>query len=335
MALSKEVGEAVAKIREMRDYIKADKEADKLRDKQLADAKAAQEEADSKLSALQAKLDAIPVNRELSQEDKDALQTAFDDAQEASTAATDAQANVTEVHDELKDAVPDNTGLVQSGGSQAASDATAAQNAQQIAEDRGREKEAGPQPVEPIQAPLMPTLSFDPRGSGPHVTPAGDGQPQQAPAIETAGGFVIQGGASTQRAPGSRPDSPSSSLIIPTDPDAKAPVSTADEVKSGLGDSRGNELIGNDGRPVSESLGMPREPTDAEREAAQKQQDLVAEEMARREANPLNLSPEDLAKRDAEQAEKSASPPQPPPPEAVTGSPATDKAADGGEKRGE
>lgn len=325
MAISREVQDAVAKVREMKDYIKADKEADKLRDKQLADAKAAQEDADSKLSALQAKLDALPVNRDLSQEDKDALQHAFDDAQEASAAATDAQANVTEVHDELKDAVPANTSTIASA---AGPDDAAARNAQQIAEDRGKEKEAGPQPVEPIQAPLMPTLAFDPAGSGPHVVAPSDGQPQQAPAIETAGGFVIQGGASTQRAPGSSAQSPSSSLVIPTDPDAPvvAPVGTIDP-----------------------TLGMPREPTPEEQEVAAKQQALVAAEMEARRANPLNLSPEDLEKRRLEEANRAGIPATDFPDESQRGvpddsnlgpapanvRPATDKAADGGEKRGE
>lgn len=284
----------------------------------------------------QAKLDEMAHKNEMSDEDREELKRQRDE--------------LDALNDELEGAAQDNTKPVPSDGSQASGSGAAAQNAQDIAEERGRLKEEGPAPVEPIQAPLMPTLAFDPAGTGPHVTPAGDGQPQQAPAIETAGGFVIQGGASTQRAPGSRPDSPSSSLIVPTDPNAKAAVSTADEVKSGLGDSTGNELIGNDGRPVSEGPGMPKEPTDAEREAAQKQADLAAEEMARREANPLNLSPEDLQKRqdeerameqaknDAQQGKPNADTgPAPSPQEAKpeTGSPATDRAADGGEKRGE
>jgi len=48
--------------------------------------------------------------------------------------------------------------------------------------------------------PLMPTSAFDPN---PHSTDLaeGSGQPPQSKAIATAGGFVVSGGGTTQRAP--------------------------------------------------------------------------------------------------------------------------------------
>lgn len=317
MAVSKEVQAAVDKVREMKDYIKADKEADKIRDQQLADAKAAQKDAEAKMADLQAKLDAIPVRQELSQEDKDALQKAFDDAAEAQTAANDAQAQAAEVHDELKDAVPANVEQgVSSGGSDAGGDPKK-ENIKPVG-DEGH-------PTEPLtqgdvlaangpanhpaggSQPMMPNSAFDPDPTG--ATRSGGettGQPAQPAAIETAGGFVIQGGGTTQRAPGSSPESPSSSQVVPLDPDAKAPASTADVVKSGLGDSSQNATIGNDLKPVDQGPGMPQEPTDSQREAAQKLADAMEEERRRREENPLNLAPEGTPQAGSPDAEKAA-----------------------------
>jgi len=137
--------------------------------------------------------------------------------------------------------------------------------------------------------PLMPNSAFDPDPTGSRGV--GAGQPNQPKAIETPGGFVIAGGGGVSRAPGSDPASPSSSLVVPTDPDAKAAASNADVAKSGLGDSSQNALLGADGQPIADGPGIPREPTDADRERAQKQADLEADEKARREANPLNLAP--------------------------------------------
>lgn len=137
--------------------------------------------------------------------------------------------------------------------------------------------------------PLMPNSSFDPDPT--KTRGVGDGQPNQPQAIETAGGYVISGGGSVARAPGSDPASPSSSLVVPTDPDAKAPANNADVVKSGLGDSSQNATLGNDGQPIADGPGIPREPTEADAKAAQEQADKVAAEKAAREANPLNLAP--------------------------------------------
>lgn len=102
--------------------------------------------------------------------------------------------------------------------------------------------------------PLMPNMAFDPSGGVSHGS-GGVGQPNQPPAIETAGGFVVSGGGNTARAPGSKPESPSSSVVVPADPDAKAPASTADEAKSGLGDSSQDATLGNDGQPAATGPG--------------------------------------------------------------------------------
>jgi hypothetical protein len=168
-----------------------------------------------------------------------------------------------------------------------------------------------PDPIEGTgqngSVPLMPNLAFDPTGG--NAPGAGDaGQPQQPAPIETSGGFVVAGGGSTQRAPGSRPESPSSSLVVPTDPDAKAPASTADEVKSGLGDSSQNALKGPDGQPMSEQPGMPQPVTDEQAKAEQERQDALKAEEEKRKANPLNLSEEDLAKQNAANQTPAAAP---------------------------
>lgn len=65
-------------------------------------------------------------------------------------------------------------------------------------------------------APLMPNMAFDPAAGNA-------GQAGHAPAIETPGGFVVAGGGSVSRAVGSLPESPSSSVAVPADADAKAP----------------------------------------------------------------------------------------------------------------
>ena len=304
MAVSKEVAEAVAKIRAQQDYIKADKAADKLRDQALADALAARKDAEAKMAELQAKIDAIPVRQELSQEDKDALQHAFDEASDAQTTAGDAIDQAKETHDELKEAVPANADVpAQSGGPV---DQPAKVEAEPIPTDANAER---PDPLPGTArgdgAPLMPNMAFDPDPTG-NKGPGTAGQPNQPAAIETAGGFVVSGGGTTQRAPGSMPDSPSSSQVVPLDPDAKAPANNADLAKSGLGDSSQNALLGNDGQPISSGPGVPREPTDAEREAAQKQQDALNAEKAAREDNPLNLAPAGTPQAGSPEAEKAS-----------------------------
>jgi len=70
-------------------------------------------------------------------------------------------------------------------------------------------------------APLMPNMAFDPDPTG-HRSAGTDGQPNQPAAIETAGGFVVSGGGTTQRAPDSAPESPSSSMV--TDEPAPEPA---------------------------------------------------------------------------------------------------------------
>jgi hypothetical protein len=308
MPLSPQVRAAVDEIRRSQSLIQSLEAERDLWKSQAEDARNKMQEMASK--------------QELSAEDRQELEAAV--------------ASLDELNDRLEGAAQANTKPEPAAVS---SDQKAAKTAQEEAEERGRQHAEGSKPVEPVQAPLMPTLAFDP--SGGNQAPPGDGQPAQPGAIETAGGFVIQGGATTQRAPGSRPESPSSSLVVPDDPNAKAPATTADVAKSGLGDSTGNEQIGNDLKPIDQGPGMPREPTDAEREAAQKQADLVAEEMARREANPLNLSLEDLEKRRMEAAGqpdpngRPASGGNPEPDGTKTPPPNPDKAADGGEKRGE
>lgn len=305
MAVSKEVADTVAKIRAQQDYIKADKEADKLRDKQLADALAARQDAEAKMADLQAKLDAIPVRQELSQEDKDALQHAFDEANDAQTSAGEALDQAQATHDELKDAVPANADPVvapsQSNGGAPASERV---EPEEIPTDPEAERpDPMPGTARGDGAPLMPNMAFDPDPTG-NKGRGTDAQPNQPAAIETAGGFVVSGGGTTQRAPGSMPDSPSSSMVVPTDPDAKAPANNADVIKSGLGDSSQNALLGNDGQPIGSGPGVPHEPTDAEREAAQKQQDKINEEMERRRDNPLNLAEPGTAQAGSPEAEK-------------------------------
>lgn len=154
-------------------------------------------------------------------------------------------------------------------------------------------------------APLMPNMAFDPDPTG-NKGKGDAGQPNQSPAIETAGGFVVSGGGTTQRAPGSMPDSPSSTLVAPTDPDAKAPANNADLIKSGLGDSSQNATLGNDGQPINAGPGIPHEPTDQEREASEKQRKLEEDERQRRAENPLNLAPAGTPQAGSPEAEKAA-----------------------------
>lgn len=152
--------------------------------------------------------------------------------------------------------------------------------------------------------PLMPNMAFDPDPTGNRGV--GSGQHAQPAAIETAGGFVVSGGGTTQRAPGSDPVSPSSTLVVQTDPDAKAAASNADLIKSGLGDSSQNATLGNDGQPVQDGSGMPREPSEAAQKKAQEMADLAEDERQRREENPLNLAPAGTPQAGSPEAEKEA-----------------------------
>jgi hypothetical protein len=265
--ISKEVQMAVDEIHRERNALAAAAKANELQASQIAD--------------LNAKIAALPVGVVLSDEDKKALLDAVNDAGE-----TNAQ---------LADAVPANVDTSASAGATA----------------QGGIVAATPPPDDPTAArpdpiagtgmsgsvPLMPNSSFDPSGGVNHGV--GDaGQPNQAKPIETVGGFVIAGGGSVQRAPGSRADSPSSTLVLPADQRAKGPASSADEAKSGLGDSSQNALLGPDGQPVTDGPGIVQPASPAAQDAAQKQQDALNAEKAARADNPLALSPEDLAKRD-------------------------------------
>lgn len=261
-----------------------------------------------KAQELQSQIDAMASKSSgMSDEDRKALE--------------DSTREIDELNDELEGAAKANT--APSSGANGADEPKQYEDPQakykdmtpaEIADARGQEKQSGDvapsmTPTEVPPAPLMPNLAFNPNGSG-NPAPDGDGQPAQPRAIETAGGFVISGGGSTQRAPGSRPESPSSSLIVPEDPNAKAPASTADEIKSGLGDSSQNALLGPDGQPV----GTPQPMTDAQAKAEQDRQAALQEEAARKAANPLALSDEDLAKQQGDDGavdDKAASNPVP------------------------
>lgn len=292
MALSREVQSAVDEIRRNKSLSRSLLDANKLLGEQIA--------------SLKSRIDAIPVEQEISKEDKEALQKEV--------------AELDALNDELEGATKANT---QGGGNAGSSGGGEASGG-----DNPKNKPIPPvgaegHPTEPLTegdvlaangpanhpaggtVPLMPNMAFNPDPTG--ARGVGDaGQPNQPAAIETAGGFVVSGGGTTQRAPGSRPESPSSSQIVPLDPDAKGAASTADEVKSGLGDSSQNALLGNDGRPVSEGPGMPKEPSDAERERAQKQADLVEQERQRREENPLNLAEPGTPQAGSAEADKEA-----------------------------
>jgi len=91
---------------------------------------------------------------------------------------------------------------------------------------------ANTQPAPPIPAappaapsiPLMPTSAFDPN---PHSTDLaeGSGQPPQAKAIETAGGFIVSGGGTAQRAPEPAPEALPAAAAEPV---ASEPAISAD-----------------------------------------------------------------------------------------------------------
>lgn len=302
MPLSKGVQDAVNEIRRNVSLTKSLRaERDLWRDKAMS---------------LQATLDEMSAKESLSDEDRKAL--------------ADEVRALDELNDQLEGAAAANikpdadagSAGSSSSGDQAAAAIKEKQDAdreeqervsklspEEFAEDRGRQKEEAqanrPDTVDSVLsnapavagAPLMPNMAFNPAGSSPAPMGGDAGQPEQPAAIETAGGFVMAGGGGTARAPGSSPESPSSSLVIPEDPTAKAPASTADLVKSGLGDSRGNEMIGNDGKPASE-VAAQQEPTADAVAREQERAKLLAEEQERRAANPLNLSKEDQEKRE-------------------------------------
>lgn len=266
MSLSPEVKAAIEKIRQDNDLIASMREANKIRDKQLAD--------------LQAQVDAFKAQSHISDDDRQAL--------------ADALADVRDTHDELTVAVPANT---ENKGDVGNSGRSTPADGGQI---DGPSASDGGAPV-----PLMPNSSFDPAG-GVAPPPAAAGQPNQPRAIETAGGFVIAGGGSTSRAPGSFPDSPSSSVVIPDDPDAKGPASNADLVKSGLGDSSQNALLGNDGQPAADGPGIPKEPSEQDAKAEQDRQDVLAVEVEVCCDNLFNLALAGMSQVGSSEADKAA-----------------------------
>lgn len=270
--ISPEVKMAVDEIHRERNALAAAAKANELQAAQIAD--------------LNAKIAALPVGTPLSEDDKKALLDAVNEAGDTS--------------DALAVAVPANV-----DGALTVTGAPTAPTPPPSDPDAPR-----PDPIagtgQSGTVPLMPNSAFDP-SAGINRGVGDAGQPNQPKPIETVGGFVIAGGGSVQRAPGSRADSPSSTLVLPTDPDAKGPASSADEAKSGLGDPGQNALLGPDGRPVSEGPGIPQPASPAAQEAAQARQDALNKEKAAREENPLALSPEDLAKRDVPAAPAGAS----------------------------
>ena len=191
MSLSPEIAAAVDEIRRTKSVLRSQQAASRLQSARIAE--------------LEAKVNALPVGQPISAEDKEALQREVSE--------------LDALNDELEAAVPANTIEPEVNVDQAA---------QEAAEERGRQKEAGPAEVEHIQAPLMPTLAFDPSGGNSVAPQTGAAEPAQPIAIETPGGFVIQGGASTQRAPGSAPESPSSTLVVPAEAVAAADANVAD-----------------------------------------------------------------------------------------------------------
>jgi len=271
MTVSREVQLAVDEIHRERDALRAAAKANDLLAGQLLD--------------LRHQVSVLQVGAPLSDDDKKALLDAVNEAGET--------------NEKLAVAVPANVAPAKGGLQAGVGPAPVPPTPPEHNPDAPR-----PDPIAGTgqngTVPLMPNMAFDPTGGVNHG-PGDAGQPNQAAPIETAGGFVVSGGGNTARALGSKPESPSSSVVVPENPDAKAPASTADEVKSGLGDSSQNATIGNDLKPVSEGPGIPQEPSPQAAEAAQKQQDALAAERQRREANPLNLSDEDLKRKQADE----------------------------------
>lgn len=297
MSVSREVQTALDEIKRNKSLADSTAAADKLRDQKIKDQQAA-------IDDLNAKIAAIPVNQEMSQEDKDAL----------TQGAADLKASGDEleaINSQLQTAVPANTpgpaaADNQSGIGQASAGQSAPVQTGPGSSADGAAPIDGPTAADGgAQVPLMPNSAFDPAG-GVKPPAATDGQPQQPAAIETAGGFVIAGGGSTARAPGSMPDSPSSSLVVPLDPDAKGPSSNADVIKSGLGDSSQNALLGNDGQPIEDGPGIPKPPSDAAVQREQDRQDALAAEQQARRDNPLNLAPAGTPQAGSPEAEKAA-----------------------------
>lgn len=287
MSISPAVQAAVDEIHRDRDALSAARKANDLLASQLSDQA-------GQVADLKSQVSALKVGAPLSDDDKKALLDAVNGVGDAVNEAG-------ETTDKLATAVPANVDTTSAPAAPAQGGIIAPTPPPNDA------SAARPDPIAGTgqngTVPLMPNLAFDPAGGVNHG-PGDAGQPNQPPAIQTAGGFVVSGGGSTARAPGSLPESPSSSVVIPTDPDAKAPASTADEVKSGLGDSSQNATIGNDLKPVVDGPGIPQEPSPQAADAAQKQQDALAAEQEARRANPLNLSPDDLAKQQQADAGK-------------------------------
>lgn len=212
MAVSKEVQDVLDKARAAQTYRKST-------DAAMQALKMQNEEQAKQLADLTAKLQALPTSAPISDEDKAALIEAAGDLDAAIS-------DQTQSIDALKTDIPANV------PPPSVSDVSAPASAPAPASDVGLTVANRANPPADVPAPLMPNMAFNPNPSG--ISGAGAGQPGQSPAIETAGGFVVSGGDSTQRAPGSEPANPSSSVVVPADPDAKGPASTADVAKNGL-----------------------------------------------------------------------------------------------------
>jgi hypothetical protein len=288
--LSKEVQAAVDEIHRERDVIVALRKADEVRDQQLAD--------------LRNQVEGLKSKSAISDEDSKALLDAIADSQGTNR--------------DLAAAVPANTAATDPNVGTGSGQPILGGKSDRIApfgsdghptealtegEVLGRNGPANHPAGGTV--PLMPNMAFNPDPTG--ARGVGDGsQPNQPAAIETAGGFVVSGGGTTQRAPGTMPESPSSTLVAPLDPDAKGPASTADVVKSGVGDSSENALKGADGRPIGEGEGMPSEPSQYAKDEAQRLADLAAKEKQARADNPLNLAPAGTPQAGSPEAEKAA-----------------------------
>lgn len=163
MSISPEVKLAVDEIHRERNALAAAAKANELQAAQIAD--------------LGAQISALKVGTTLSEDDKKALLDAVND--------------VGETNSELAAAVPANVDV----------SAVPAPQAQPVPPPNDPD---APRP-DPIPGtgqngavPLMPNSAFDP-GAGSAAGPTDPGQPAQAAAIPTAGGFVVSGGGVVQR----------------------------------------------------------------------------------------------------------------------------------------
>lgn len=183
MTISKEVSDAVDQIRRDKDLISSMRAADEVRDQQAA--------------AAQEKIHSLEAGAPLSAEDKQALVDAVSGMRDVNGALTGAVlANVDQPNP--VDTPPET------------------QIRDVPRSDDGKALPIAAPVADAPPAPLMPNMAFDP-------TAGNAGHPDHVPSVETPGGFVVAGGGSVSRAVGSLPESPSSTVAVPADPEAKAP----------------------------------------------------------------------------------------------------------------